>query len=287
MKKTLVLTVCVLLLSGTALADWKVGDPCIWSQLPDTSANAMDTKAGRSMPFSMPQVTKVLADDFISTSPGKITGINIWGGWEGGDAPVDQWGGLNEGLVTFNMKIWSDVPASPTSGPGDSMPGNILWERSFSPVSLFRLTPTPSARGDWFNPNTQAWRDDMNAVLYQWSFDIDPADAFQPAGTPANPVVYWLSLEANPNGDLILDPEFGWRNTDPGNHWNDDAAFADWTYDSAQQQWFAAPWRDMEYPTGHQFAGQGIDLAFVLTPEPTTMALLVIGSAALIRRRRR
>ncbi|MFA7237845.1 MAG: PEP-CTERM sorting domain-containing protein, partial [Phycisphaeraceae bacterium] len=73
----------------------------------------------------------------------------------------------------------------------------------------------------------------------------------------------------------------GWKTADmtlypspyTGNHYQDDAVFYNGT---TWQELF-----DPRFPTGQV----SLDLAFVITPEPTSIALLTIGGLALLRRR--
>ena len=72
---------------------------------------------------------------------------------------------------------------------------------------------------------------------------------------------------------------FGWKTTKarhPDLRWNDDAAYL-------------LPdvgWMPLAYPEGHEYYPETLDLSFVITPEPTTLALLLLGGLALLKRRR-
>jgi len=43
---------------------------------------------------------------------------------------------------------------------------------------------------------------------------------------------------------------------------------------------------ERRFPPGHIFAGDSIDLAFVIVPEPSTVAVLLVGAVAVAIRRR-
>ena len=119
-------------------------------------------------------------------------------------------------------------------------------------------------------------------------FLIDDPTWFQQEGE-----IYWLDVKAFP----FVDPNsgevtgtFGWKTS--LDHWNDDAVY--WDEGDAGG---AGKWVDLHYPASgwdfdagqerdHPLAGQSIDLAFVITPEPATLSLLALGGLALIRRRR-
>jgi hypothetical protein len=68
------------------------------------------------------------------------------------------------------------------------------------------------------------------------------------------------------------DVEVGWKTS--WMHWNDDAV---WRLVGGM------PWYELTDP----ITGESLDMAFVITPEPTTMALLGLGAMALMRRKRR
>jgi len=84
MKRLTLISLCVLFVSGTALADWDPADPAKWVQLPDLSPTGIDVYATNP---------KVLADDFLCTQTGLITDIHIWGSWLGDYLPTEPTGG--------------------------------------------------------------------------------------------------------------------------------------------------------------------------------------------------
>lgn len=292
MKKTLALTICVLFLGSTALADWYPGQPVKWDhvQLPDLSPTGMDVMMGNYPPGA--SVVKVLADDFECTTPGLVRDIHIWGSWKDDNLPLDAAGAEEVDGMVFHMKIMSDIPA-PAGGQGYSMPGDVLWEGAFGP-GQFMVKEEGFGPEDWYDPNAEEWLNDNHGRAFQYNFDIPEADAFMQQGTPNNPIVYWLAIDVMPFGNQAQEPPvFGWKTTHPQNNWNDDATFSDWVWDpGVGEMVMIKPWDDMVYPrdpTGfpHEFVDQSINLAFVITPEPTTMVLLGMGAVALILRRRR
>jgi len=247
--------------------------------------------------------TTVLADDFKCTSTDPITDIHIWGSWKDDAFPRGDPAAADG--VFFTLKIWDDIPDpdGPT-GDGYSMPGTMLWEQRFVyPTSTLpdpkftsrewppSGTPAPGD-SDWYDPTTGTWLPDEHNNLFQYNFFPDPNNTFVQEGTPNDPKIYWLSVEANV---MSAGEEFGWRTTHKDNNWQDDATYSIWEAPSGPGAWTeTTPWTDMVYPgdpTGaqHEFYDPetSVNMAFVITPEPTTMLLLSMGSLALIRRRRR
>jgi hypothetical protein len=91
--------------------------------------------------------------------------------------------------------------------------------------------------------------------------------------------VYWLGVQAFTTDS---DAQFGWKTST--DHWNDDSVFWDPTSGS---------WLELKYPmhdlvgTPLLYGGQSMDMAFVITPEPTTICLLGFGALSLLRSRKR
>ena len=122
-------------------------------------------------------------------------------------------------------------------------------------------------------------------------FEYPPKELCAPAvwrpfvqeGTTANPVIYWLDVQA-------LLPEtsaavFGWKTSrDP--HQLDDAVFGDTTVFNGPL-FGPAPvyWAPMVYPasTPSHPAGESMDLAFVITsiPEPGSLMLVIMAVLSL------
>ena len=247
------------------------GTPSKWVQLPDLSSLGLDVKT------SYP---KILADDFLCTSSGPVTNIQIWGSWNNDYLPSGD-----PMAVSFRLSFHADVPDPEPENPQTwSMPSSQrLWEAVFYSGNWpFTFTAQPYAtvpEGEgWYDPNTGTFTWPADYQVWQYSFDIPVSLAFVQQGSPSNPVVYWLDIEA-----FTSDPEaaFGWKTS--LSHWNDDAVWAD----ENPAAGMGLLWNELRYPNGHEFQSQSIDLAFVITPEPYTLAVVTLGLVATVLPRQR
>jgi hypothetical protein len=280
MRSMIVLTATALLIAVPVAADWDVGDPhkMHWPQLPDLTPDGLDVYATTAgITPGAPPLQKYLADDWRCSQTGPVTDLHIWGSWLNDVIPQNPSGTHG----TFQLGIWSDIPAS-QSPTGYSMPGDLLWTRDFVPGTYMnRFYAT--APEQFYDPNigqiigvdTQVW---------QYNFLIDPAEAFfQEVDT-----IYWLSVtHFDPDENGIVDPEdldfiFGWKSARPEDRFNDDAVFGDAFLEPFP---VISGWGELRYPSVHPLGGESMDLAFVITPEPLTLTLLLLGAAGFMRRR--
>ena len=232
-------------LAITAAADWNMEDPAKWVQLPDLAPTGMDVNT--SWPYYL------LADDFLCTETGPITDIHIWGSWYHDYLPFD---GDPYG-VSFVLSIHADIPAG-VGGIDYSRPGEVLWLGHFDgPAGMFQARVWEEGIDEgWFEPPF-SYEFPGDHVCWQYNFFIDEADAFWQEGTPDNPVIYWLDVQAMPADQSAW---FGWKTS--LNHWNDDAVWG-----QGEEPYFG-PWYELIYPDGHPMWPESIDLAFVITTIP-------------------
>jgi len=194
----------------------------------------------------------------------------------------------------FVLAIYSNVPASAGDLPY-SHPGELLWHRKVMADSeRMYAADVPE---EFFDPNANAIVG-SDTVAWQYNFFLDPSDTFvQKQGE-----IYWLGVfrHTELTGDGVTDDDdltlilvrmeqggygFGWKTST--DHYEDDAVWIDvpiglGLHNSGLPQQGAA-WQELVDPR----TGESLDLAFVITPEPGTMALLGIGGLCVFARRRR
>jgi hypothetical protein len=266
------LTLCA---AGIARGDWDPGEyhKMHYPQLPDLTPTGLDVLATYDPTSTGPQgpLWKTLADDFLCTQSGPISDIHFWGSW------------LNDQVFTgvqFKLSIHADIPATPTSFSRPAFPP--LWERVVTPTNqrLYSTLPPPLPPEQFYNPNTgQIMGTDRQIWQYNFTDIVDPF--IQEAGR-----IYWLDVQAIiPSGIPVL---FGWKTTNPTEtpHFNDDAVYWDTILPGPGQLPIEGP-LELVYPAGHPYAGQSMDLAFVITPEPGTSLFLLGGLIGLGISRRR
>jgi len=191
---------------------------------------------------------KVLADDWMCSESGPVTDIHFWGSWRQ-DIVGD--------ITSIHVSIHDNIPEPPFSQPGE-----LLWERDFFPGEWAERVYGTGDQG-WFNPNTgEAFPSDHD-LFYQYNIVDIPEPFLQ-----QRDAIYWLDISVMVEDPAVM--EWGWKTS--LEHFEDDAVFGDLP---------DPQWTPLEDP----FTGVTLDLAFVITPEPTSLALLALGTLALVRRR--
>lgn len=219
-----------------------------WVQPPDLTGLGIDVNCTAPMMFPPPPV--LLADDFKCIQPGVVTRVSVWGSWRNDYLPF----GGDPLAVQFTLSIHADVPAGQQE-PW-SMPGNLLWMREFGPGS-YGVFPVPLNEPEgWFNPPSE-FVPVGDFTCWRYDFVIPPMEAFHQEGSPAQPITYWLDVQARP-----LDPQafFGWKTSQC--HWNDDAAWV-----NGIEPYFGI-WNELRYPPPHPLHPESIDLAFMIGSDP-------------------
>ncbi|MDO8588017.1 MAG: GEVED domain-containing protein [Armatimonadota bacterium] len=159
-----------------------------WLQPPDLTTMGIDVKATKLL---------ILADDFQCTQQTKVTDITVWGSWLGDLLPQNAAGVGDAGQVSFTLSLHSDIPAGPQ---GYSQPGNALWTRTFAP-GQFTVSQYATGPEGWWDPSVVgSYLPVGDNVCWRYDFNIPAAEAFCQQGSAANPVVYWLDVQAAVQG---------------------------------------------------------------------------------------
>jgi len=259
---TTVTTMMVLaaVLAPAARADWFLGDPhkMHYPQLPDPMGWDVRISNARRLPGEPPQW--VVADDWLCSQSGPVSDVHLWVSWM--EDRQDQ-------ILNLHLSIHDDVPAN-TPGPDGrilpySRPGHLLWDRDFAPVA-FTLRPAGTGEQGWFDPPFEEWFRPDHLQYFQINVTGIPDPFIQERGK-----IYWLDVSADLWGEGEIG-KLGWKTS--LEHWNDDAVY--WSPITNQ-------WHELRDP----ITRESLDMAFVITPEPATLALVGLGAAAVLARRRR
>jgi len=225
---------------------WWYEPPPKWEQEPDLTSNGMGVDVTTN--------SIILADDFECTVAEPITKIRLWGSW--------LWDYLPYGdptAVGFTLSIHEDLPVGHPDNPFDySIPGNVFWTRYFWPGQFDVFLYADNRDEGWFDPESNDYEPSADTMCWQYDFHIDEAEAFHQLGTPEEPIVYWLDVQANP---MDADARFGWKTS--VDHWNDDGVWGQ------GEEPYPGPWFELRYPPGHPWEDDSIDLAFRIASTTT------------------
>ena len=210
-----------------------------WVQPPDLTTMGVDVNASRYSPTGTGYLG---ADDFLCTSTGPITDITIWGSWWHDLFPQG-----NPGNVTISLSFHAFNSTNP------AIPGSFLWYRTFAPGS-FTCSQYGYADEGFMTPQG-AYEFPGDHYVFEYDFHMDEGNAFVQTGTPENPMIYWMDVQAT----TITGYKFGWKSTIPGYRWNKDASWV-----IGREPYVGSTWQPLKYPNGHPLAGQTMDFAFSL-----------------------
>jgi len=253
MKLLTIVTTLVLVMATAARADWDDTMPfkMHYPQHPDPNGWDID------------MTNFVLADDWRCTQTGAVKDIHFWYSVQGDSsaAPI-----LLPHFSSVSVSIHDDVPEDGTGG--FSIPGNLRWDRVFVDTEVVFKGPFSGTQG-WDlpipNPEGEVLCEPEDHIWY-WQVNItNIADPFiQQVDT-----IYWLDLQVQNLADGL---QIGWKTSQ--DHFQDYAVYQDTA---------GGEWSQIAVCTDDHLT----DLAFVITPEPATIALLGFGAVGLLARRRR
>jgi hypothetical protein len=194
----------------------------------------------------------ILADDWTCSETGLVDDIHFWLSIEYGSTP---------GITAINVSIHNDDRTGEFSKPGTQL-------RTWS-FNNFTMIPVD-------NELDQGWDDPQSNQVAPVCRYPDHKDYWQVNITDISELVtdpfiqqegtiYWLDLQIVPSGDHL----HGWKTTE--GIWEDAAVY----------QTSGGGWQQVLVCTDDHLT----DFAFVITPEPATVALLGLGSLVHFPRR--
>jgi len=242
-----------MLLAALAVADWDEGDghKMHFPQLPDP--NGWDVAWSNSW----------LGDDWVCSGSGPVSDIHLWVSfkeWNEDYAPEYM------SQIPFAVQIWSNDPGGAGSQYSYSTPKDLLWDKTFEPGE-FSIRYAGCGPQGWYWPASGTALSDDHQSYFQINMDIDPQLAY----SQTEGEVYWLVTKFEG-----IAPQIGWKTADlnrypdpyNGQHFMDDAVFGTGIT--------LINWEEIS------IYGISRDLAFVITPEPGTLVLLVTAGLGLL-----
>ena len=250
----LAMAVPILFASGPVFSDWDVGEPhkMHFPQLPDP--------AGWDIEIFTSQ--HEVADDWQCAQTGQVNDIHFWVSWQG-----DQIGTID----TITATIYDNIPDPQPGNPGTfSMPGAGKWSHTFGAADFAVSDPVD------VSPLLQGFADPQQGPAAGWGPDdhrfylqinIENIRNVVEPFVQQEGEIYWLGLYA----DWLtgIQAPVGWKTS--LDHFEDVAVYRN------------GGW----LPLFEQGTGPGLDMAFVITPEPASLALMGMAGLLLLSCRSR
>jgi hypothetical protein len=182
-----------------------------------------------------------VADDWKCSETGAVSDLHFWYSVQGDDPGTS--------ITSVTTSIYSDLPGLPFSRPDQ-----LLWTRTFSGSNAFSVIPYGSGTQGFANPQsgTAGWIPDDHSNYWQLNLKNIPDPFTQTLNT-----TYWLGLSVQISGTSLV----GWKTSLDA--FQDDSTF----------RGVSGSWNELIDP----FTLTSLHQAFVVTPEPSTLAILSTG----------
>ncbi|UCC99618.1 MAG: PEP-CTERM sorting domain-containing protein [Phycisphaerales bacterium] len=248
-KRITIAAVGLMLLASSAIADWQPND-AYKMHFPQ-----LPDLYGWDVNTDTTDATW-LGDDWLCNESGPVTDIHLWYSYE-----QDQY--FDVGMV--EVYIYGNDASGPFGKPDLS---KQLWSDTFGSDDITTQFWGTGDQG-WYEPDAQPsplWTEHDHVNTYQVNIE-NISDPFYPeAGT-----TYWLLVKYIGEDVVLPDYFAGWKTS--ADHYGASAVF-----------WGTYDWEVLEDP----ITQEGLDMSFVITPEPATLSLLaLVGLAVLLRKRKK
>ena len=203
------------------------------------------------------------ADDFVSDGR-IISDLHWWGSYllwgDNTNGVVPPPSGA-EGLIGFEIGWHQDVPTNAVRS--FSMPSNPPMKQLFVPIEYCHEMYYGVVSQEWVSPFPYE---------HEYQYYVDLLDPLLPGGggwKETNGVIYWLSIQGVFDAGWpanVQEPRhfgWGWKTTDPSNHWNDVSVVATNFPQPWDPEWTPGEFRPATHPWARE--GKPMDLAFELT----------------------
>jgi len=287
----------VLVSAQAAPADWNTSDPykMHFPQMPDLDGwdvsfwSSHEVPAGFLPPhtvFSWPT-----GDDWRCGGTGPVTDIHFWVSMRGDTLQSNPDGDVPFQITFLRARIREDVPVGVENGGRTydySTPGMPLWSAEFSDGQHV-VSHWETHEQGWFVPVSEEAIPGDHDHIYQVNIPDTSVSGEEPF-VQEEGQIYWLQIELLAEGldenGRPISVDLGWKTADmdaypsgyEGESFLDDATYY---YQTAGLS------TEIQEHRRLIIEDQPRDLAFVITPEPATLAFVGLGALGLIARRRR